>query len=310
MASILPGFDYDIFISYRQKDNKGDRWVSEFVEALKNELESTFKEEISVYFDINPDNGLLDTHDVDASLKDKLNCLVFIPVISNTYCDPNAFAWLNEFKAFVEQASRDQFGLRVKLPGGNVASRVLPVRIHELEKDDIKLIESVLGGTMRGIDFIYRSPGVNRPLRSKEEKPQDNLNSTIYRDQINKVAQALKEIITGLKTDPFISAGEKPQLTGTSESDKKEHKWEKGNEPLRMPKQKFFYGTIIFIVAVLSLLIFLKLFHNNKSEKINSEDVLNKAIAYYDFFHLWNDFSAKILITNVREDGLQYNDTI
>jgi len=28
--------------------------VSEFVEALKTELDSTFKEEISVYFDINP----------------------------------------------------------------------------------------------------------------------------------------------------------------------------------------------------------------------------------------------------------------
>lgn len=55
MSSIMEGYNYDIFISYRQKDNKGDRWVSEFVEALKTELESTFKEEISVYFDINTD---------------------------------------------------------------------------------------------------------------------------------------------------------------------------------------------------------------------------------------------------------------
>jgi hypothetical protein len=38
--------------------SKGDRWVSEFVEVLKTELESTFKEEISVYFDINPHEGL------------------------------------------------------------------------------------------------------------------------------------------------------------------------------------------------------------------------------------------------------------
>ena len=59
MAGIIPGYEYDIFISYRQKDNKGNRWVSEFVEALKTELESTFKEEISVYFDINPYDGLL-----------------------------------------------------------------------------------------------------------------------------------------------------------------------------------------------------------------------------------------------------------
>ena len=48
MASLIHGYEYDIFISYRQKDNKGDRWVSEFVNNLKWELESTFKEEISV----------------------------------------------------------------------------------------------------------------------------------------------------------------------------------------------------------------------------------------------------------------------
>jgi hypothetical protein len=79
--------------------------VSEFVEALKTELESTFKEEISVYFDINPHDGLLETHDVDTSLKEKLRCLVFIPIISRTYCDPKSFAWEHEFKAFVEQAT-------------------------------------------------------------------------------------------------------------------------------------------------------------------------------------------------------------
>ncbi len=67
MASIIPGYNYDIFISYRQKDNKGDRWVSEFINALKTELESTFKEETGVYFDANPHDGLLETHVVDAS---------------------------------------------------------------------------------------------------------------------------------------------------------------------------------------------------------------------------------------------------
>jgi hypothetical protein len=33
MASLIPGYEYDIFISYRQKDNKGDKWVSEFVNS-------------------------------------------------------------------------------------------------------------------------------------------------------------------------------------------------------------------------------------------------------------------------------------
>lgn len=47
MPSLLPGYEYDIFISYRQKDNRGDRWVTEFVHSLKTELEATFKEDIT-----------------------------------------------------------------------------------------------------------------------------------------------------------------------------------------------------------------------------------------------------------------------
>ncbi len=216
MSSIIEGYNYDIFISYRQKDNKGDRWVSEFVESLKTELESTFKEEISVYFDINPHDGLLETHDVDESLKEKLKCLVFIPIISRTYCDPKSFAWEHEFKAFVEQASKDQFGLKVKLPGGNVASRVLPLQIHDLDRTDSKLCESVLGGVLRGIEFIYKEPGVNRPLSPKDDG-EKNINKTSYRNQINKVALAIKEIMSGLKGDLFETAGESKEFVSLVE---------------------------------------------------------------------------------------------
>jgi TolB-like protein/Tfp pilus assembly protein PilF len=199
MASLIPGFEYDIFISYRQKDNKGDRWVSDFVEALKTELESTLKDEISVYFDINPHDGLLETHDVNASLKEKLKCLVFIPVISHTYCDPRSFAWQYEFVAFIKIAKEDQFGRDIRLAGGNVASRILPVKIHDLDTEDKKLLENELGSVLRSVEFIYKTPGVNRPLRAIEDHPQDNLNKTYYRDQINKVANAIKEIITAIK---------------------------------------------------------------------------------------------------------------
>jgi len=184
MASLIHGFEYDIFISYRQKDNKGDKWVSEFVESLKTELESTFKDEISVYFDINPHDGLLETHDVGASLKEKLKCLVFIPVISQTYCDSRSFAWQYEFAAFNKMAKEDPFGRDIRLSGGNVASRILPVKIHDLDTEDQALLENELGSVLRCLEFIYKSPGVNRPLRASEDHPQDNLNKTYYRDQI------------------------------------------------------------------------------------------------------------------------------
>jgi len=212
MPSIIPGYEYDIFISYRQKDNKGDRWVSNFVDALKAELESTFKEDVTVYFDINPHDGLLETHDVGESLKEKLKCLIFIPVISRTYCDPRSFAWEHEFIAFVKQASKEQFGIKVKLPGGNVANRVLPIRIHDLDNEDLKLCESVLGGVLRGIEFIYKEPGVNRPL-TPEDNEKINLNATRYRNQINKISLGIKDIIQSMKTplDPDLETSKEIQ---------------------------------------------------------------------------------------------------
>ena len=142
--------------------------------------------------------GYLETHDVDASLKEKLKCLVFIPIISRTYCDPKSFAWEHEFKAFVKLASQDEFGLKVKLPNGNVGSRVLPVRIHDLDIADIKECESVLGGVVRGIEFIYKEPGVNKPLTADDDEKK-NFYKTKYRIQINKVALAIKEIIIGIE---------------------------------------------------------------------------------------------------------------
>jgi hypothetical protein len=107
MASIIPGYEYDIFISYRHNDNRSG-WVTEFVGALQQELAATLKEPVSVYFDTNPHDGILETHNVDKSLETKLNCLIFIPVISQTYCDSKSFAWQHEFITFNKVAKEDQ----------------------------------------------------------------------------------------------------------------------------------------------------------------------------------------------------------
>ena len=199
MASILPGFEYDIFISYRHKDNEYDGWVTEFVDNLRKELRATFKEDISIYFDENPHDGLLETHHVDKSLEGKLKCLIFIPIISQTYCDPKSFAWQHEFCAFNKLAKEDQFGRDIKLSNGNVAGRILPVKIHDIDAEDKVLLENELGGALRSIEFIFKSTGVNRPL-TPSDNPEKNLNKTFYRDQVNKVANTVKEIVTGLKT--------------------------------------------------------------------------------------------------------------
>lgn len=213
MSGLIEGYSYDIFISYRQNDNKYDGWVTEFVTNLKKELEATIKEKLTIYFDENPIDGLLETHLVDQSLNEKLRCLIFIPVISQTYCDSKSFAWQNEFCFFNRQVREDRFGMNIRLPNGNVASRILAVKIHNIDQEDIKVIETEIGEKLRSIDFIYKSSGVNRPLRSNEDHPGTNLNKTYYRDQINKVANAVKEIIFALQKAPKPEESELTELT-------------------------------------------------------------------------------------------------
>ena len=199
MDSIIPGFEYDIFISYRQHDNKYDQWVSEFVHNLKLELEATLKDKLSIYFDENAHDGILETHNVDKSLSGKLKSLVFIPIISTTYCDTKSFAWQNEFLPFKSLAAASDFGIDVNLPNSNVASRILPIKIHEIDTEDVKLLEKELLGMLRSIDFIYKAAGVNRPLRPKDDDLNGSHGAAIYRNQINKAANAIKEIINGIK---------------------------------------------------------------------------------------------------------------
>ena len=206
MASIIPGYEYDIFISYRHNDNL-DGWVSEFVQNLEKELKGTIKEPVSIYFDTNPHDGLLETHNVDKSLENKLKCLIFIPVISQTYCDPKSFAWQNEFCAFNKLARDDKIGIDVKLPDGNVSGRLMPIRIHDLHQDDTIVLENELGGAIRAIDFIYKEPGVNRPLKPVDNK-NDNQNKTDYKNQVNKVANAIYEIIRGIRESEISTTRE------------------------------------------------------------------------------------------------------
>jgi len=273
MNSLLPGYTYDIFISYRQKDNKYDGWVTEFVDHLKRELEATFKEDISVYFDENPHDGLRETHIVDKSLQDKLKCLIFIPIISRTYVDPNSFAWHQEFIAFNNLAKEDPLGREVKLATGNYASRVLPVKIHDIDAEDKNYIEKVLGGVMRPVEFIYRSAGVNRPLKPDDLR-SENLNHTYYRDQINKVANAIKDIVTALKSP----VQEKQETTV-------EQVVFNRTVPEKSKKSKPKYALWLLIVVILAISGYFFIQALSKSSLIN----LDKSIAILPFENMSND---------------------
>ena len=238
MPSSIPGYEYDIFISYRQKDNSYDGWVTRFINNLRKELEATFKQEIFIYTDENKYDGIQEIHHVKESISSKLKCVIFIPIISQTYCDPNCYAWKNEFLEFKKIAKADELGLRITLPNGNVISRIVPIRIHEIDPLDEALLENEIEAPVRSIDFIFKSQGVNRPLRENEDHPADNQYKIYYRDQINKVANLIKEVVLSLKSnDPTANKIEQPKKVGLSD---------KGKKPI--PKK-------IAIIAALILLI-------------------------------------------------------
>ena len=271
MPSLIQEYEYDIFISYRHNDNRSG-WVTDFVKALQEELGATIKDSVSIYFDINPHDGLSETHDVDDSLKEKLKCIIFIPIISQTYCDPKSFAWRNEFLVFRRLANEDQFGLKIKLQNGNTTSRILPIKIHDLDAEDKLTIENEIGGVLRAIEFIFKSAGVNRPLLAHEDHPQDNLNKTFYRDQVNKVANAIKEIISTLK-NPVSQ----PVRTTRAEQ-----------PTTKSPRSK--KSLVVVLVSVLLLCAAGYFLYPRQSSSTKVEEVaLDNSIAVLPFVNMSND---------------------
>ena len=269
MPSILSNFEYDIFISYRHNDNL-DGWVTDFVQNLEKELKSTLKDTVTIYFDKNAHDGLLETHQVDKSLEGKLKCLVFIPIISQTYCDTKSFAWQHEFCAFNKLGREDHIGLNIKLINGNVASRILPVKIHDLDPEDSSLLETELGGMLRAIEFIHKAGGINRPLNSKDDEVRSS-GKVLYRDQVNKVANAIKEIITSLKNPApaAIRSTFNPQQT---------------TKLARNRKVLVTSISLLFLLLIGGYFLYPKLFSS-----VSAIEKIDKSIAVLPFVNISND---------------------
>ena len=284
MASILPGYEYDIFISYRQNDNKYDGWVTEFVDNLQKELDATLKNPVSIYFDENPHDGLQDTHVVDESLAKKLKCLIFIPIISQTYCDESSFAWQHEFLAFNEMAKNDELGMNISVASGNVASRILPVRIHDIDTEDQQKFENITSAPIRPIDFIYKEAGVNRGLKPTDDK-KDNLNNTSYRNQMNKVAHAVKDLGTSILNPSKIEdiAIEPIQKDSSPSSSKF--------------KNYLFAGFIAILALIIGYWGYSELYNSAESAILE-----NKSIAVLPFTNMSSDKDQDYFCDGLAED--------
>lgn len=226
MTSIIPGYEYDIFISYRHNDNL-DGWVSDFVKNLDKELRGTIKDPVSIYFDTNPHDGLLELNNVEKSLGGKIKCLIFIPIVSRTYCDTKSFAWKYEFCAFNKLAREDDLGVDIYLSNGNVSSRILPVKIHDIENEDTTLLETELGETLRAIEFFHKTAGVNRPLTPRDDEVRTP-GKILYHDQVNKVANAISDILRSIRNKEHSKESDESGISKTVESSFKRKFTERG----------------------------------------------------------------------------------
>jgi TolB-like protein len=141
------------------------------------------------------------------------------------------------------------------------------VKIHNLDPEDKTLLENELGGVLRSIEFIYESAGVNRPL-TPSDNPEKNLNKTYYRDQINKVANAVKEIISTLKKHS-LHLEEVPYIKTVQ-------------APAKKLRSKIIFGSLILLTLIIAGIFLVP-------RLIESSEPIDKSIAVLPFDNLSND---------------------
>ena len=132
-----------------------------------------------------------------------------------------------------------------------------------------------LGSALRAVEFIYKEAGVNRPLKPTDSK-SENQNKTDYRNQVNKVANAIKEIITSLKGSGRQTSG-KPN----SNSDRTQPSV---NNAARNKKSLAVVIISLLLVSALGYFLYPKLSSSNKEI-----EVLDKSIAVIPFVNMSND---------------------
>ncbi len=166
----------------------------------------------------------------------------------------------------------------------------------------MKLYEKETGSVLRAMDFVFKTgTGAIRPLLPNEDHPNDNLYKTFYRDQISKVAIAIKDIIGGIKAESIPDKTVKETSVKPLDEHASEDKTSKG-KPIIPNRQKMMAG--IFISTLILFLLLYVVFPDlldGGNPKIAKDPNGKISLIVNDFENNTNDETLDYLTTGIPE---------
>lgn len=135
MAFLSPEYEFDVFVSYSHA-NDHDKWVTRFLEGLRNRLAEHPSKDIKIFYDA---RSLQGNHELTPELRRAVAAsAVFLPIVSRSYMTSE---WCRaECRTFLEAN-----------PNRRWAGRVFPVRYDNVSP---AAYQALLEGDVLGYEFF------------------------------------------------------------------------------------------------------------------------------------------------------------
>jgi hypothetical protein len=192
----VPGFDWDIFISYPHETDARDanelEWVNEFYRILDKELNERLPEPPKIYFDR---RQFAASHSLESELLEAArHSALFVPIVSPRYVAPGKFT-LRELAAFCGS--------------GDVAKRIVTIELLPVNHEEGR--PEALQGPKRN-NFFVREEG--RPIKLT---PRSERYGDLFATRLQIVAEDVKDALQEMRRNAgaAVQAGKKP-FAGTT----------------------------------------------------------------------------------------------
>lgn len=194
----IPGFEWDIFISYPRESDERDanefEWVNEFHRILDKEINERLPDRLGpkIYFDR---RQFAASHSLESELLEAArHSALFVPIVSPRFVAPGKFT-LRELEAFCGS--------------GDVAKRIVTIELLPVSNEDGR--PKALQGPKRSTFFV-REEGRPIKLTPRSERYGDR-----YATQLQIVAEDIKDALQEMRRNAgaAVQEGKKP-FAGTT----------------------------------------------------------------------------------------------